>query len=121
MNKFFVIFFLFNLLSSCVTTQKNNDFPGIETKVGISQDEIKNDVIEYKFVQWKCYKSHWLNKYRQLAYTVGYFPEFQRMTARQQQNMYFTSFRFRSRPRIGSNSKTEESESLGSPALLSVK
>ena len=46
MNKFFVIFFLFNLLSSCVTTQKNNDFPEIETKVGISQNEIKNDIIE---------------------------------------------------------------------------
>ena len=48
MNKFFVIFFLFILLSSCVTTQKNNDFPEIETKVNISRDQIKNDVIEYK-------------------------------------------------------------------------
>ena len=50
MNRFFVIFFLIILLSSCVTTQKNSDFPEIQTKVGMSQDEIKNDVIEYKFV-----------------------------------------------------------------------
>ena len=66
MNKFFVIFFLFNLLSSCVTTQKNNDYAGIETKVGISKEEIKNEVLEYKYDQWKCYKYHWLKKYKQL-------------------------------------------------------
>ncbi len=79
MNKFFVIFFLLILLCSCVTTKKNNDFPEIDTKVGVSQDQVKNDVIEYKFVQWKCYKSHWLNKYKQLAYTIGYFPEFRKI------------------------------------------
>ena len=79
MNKFFIIFFLFILLSSCVSTQKNNDFSEIETKLRISQNKINKNVIEYKFVKWKCYKSHWLNKYKQLVYTVGYFPEFQKI------------------------------------------
>ncbi len=79
MNKFIIIFLLFIGLNSCITNQKNNDFPEIETKLRISQNKINKNVIEYKFVKWKCYKSHWLIKYKQLVYTVGYFPEFQKI------------------------------------------
>ena len=91
MKKLFIMFLVSLGLSNCITTQEKSAVSEIvtdtfspkksrdkETKLGLTQNKIKNDVNKYKFTQWKCYKSHWLNKYKQLILTVGYFPEFQK-------------------------------------------
>ena len=89
MNKFFIIFFLLLGLSGCITTQENGISYKTKTNLNLSQNKIKDDVIEYKFIQWKCYKSSWLNKYKELIYVVGYFPEFQKFDKNNRIGMSF--------------------------------
>ena len=69
MKNLIILFFVIVSMSGCITTDKKN--------LKFSQNMIKNHVNGYKFIEWKCYKSHWLYKYRELALTVGFFPEFQ--------------------------------------------
>ena len=91
MIKFFFILLILFGLSGCITAEEksfvskeaNND----ETKTGLSQNKFKNSVEEYKFIQWKCYKYHWLIKYKELISTVGYFPEFKKFDQNNQIGM----------------------------------
>ena len=89
MNKFFIISFLFLGLSGCITKYEKSISNKTKTHLDLSQNKIKDDVIEYKFIQWKCYKSSWLNKYKELIYVVGYFPEFQKFDKNNRIGMSF--------------------------------
>ena len=84
-----MIFFLLLGLSGCITTHEKSISNKTKTHLDLSQNKIKDDVIEYKFIQWKCYKSSWLNKYKELIYVVGYFPEFQKFDKNNRIGMSF--------------------------------
>ena len=91
MSKFFIIYLIFFGLSGCITTKEkntvSNKLTDNETKIDLSQNKFKNNVKEYKFIQWRCYKSHWLIKYKELLLTVGYFPEFKKFDQNNQIGM----------------------------------
>ena len=91
MVKFFLIFLILFGLCGCITTKEksfvSNEVNNDETKIDLSQNKFKNSVEEYKFIQWKCYKYHWLIKYKELISTVGYFPEFKKFDQNNQIGM----------------------------------
>ena len=82
MNKFFIICLILFGLSGCITSKEKNEVSNKvtnnQTKIDLSQNKFKNNIEKYKVIQWKCYKSHWLTKYKQLLLTVEYFPEFKK-------------------------------------------
>ncbi|MDC0457115.1 hypothetical protein OAM56_04270 [Alphaproteobacteria bacterium] len=82
MSKFFIIWLILFGLSSCITLNEKNEISkkvtNNQAKIDLSQNKFQNNVAKYKVIQWKCYKSHWLTKYKQLLLTVEYFPEFKK-------------------------------------------
>lgn len=82
MNKFFILLLIL-FVTSAFNASKESNFifqkeTNEKTKINLSQNKLINHVEEYEFIQWKCYKSHWLIKYKQLILTVGYFTEFKK-------------------------------------------
>ena len=78
----FIIWLILFGLSGCITSKEkkvvSNKVTNNQTIIDLSQNKFKNNIEKYKVIQWKCYKSHWLTKYKQLLLTVEYFPEFKK-------------------------------------------
>ena len=80
MNKILLILFLSFGLSSCVTTEdvksvSKKVFNTISTnQVETSNNQIKEETINAKFIQWKCYE-HFGDDAEHIL-TVGYFPDY---------------------------------------------
>lgn len=88
MIRFFIILIFF-FLNGCVSTQGNrltserssnillSDNQSVQkTKLNLVQNKIRNNFNKYKFIQWECYKSDWLKRYKKLIFKIGYFTEF---------------------------------------------
>ena len=82
MYKFLIILLIPFVTSAFVATKEGNVIfqkeTNEKTKINLSQNKFKNNIEEYEFIQWKCYKSQWLMKYKELILTVGYFTEFKK-------------------------------------------
>ena len=93
MNKFFTIWLILFGLSRCMTSKEknavSNKITNNQTKIDLFQNKFINNVEKYKVIQWKCYKSHWLTKYKQLLLTVEYFPEFKKFDQNSRIGMLF--------------------------------
>jgi predicted small secreted protein len=80
MNKILIILLLCFGLSSCVTTEDvksvskkvSNTFS--TKKVETSNNQIKEETINAKFIQWKCYE-HFGDDAEHIL-TIGYFPDY---------------------------------------------